>query len=212
MTMHNAIDSDLVYYIEQDILPRYDHFDAAHQRNHAEEVIERSLALAEHYDVDNDMVYAIAAYHDTGLCEGRDTHHLVSGRIIREDKRLREWFDENQIETMAQAAEDHRASSGHEPRTIYGKIVAEADRLISPEKVIRRTIQFGLDHSPELDKEGQYQRFKAHLLEKYSDTGYLRLWIPESDNAVRLEELRKIIRDEATIKEAFEQAYTKVSG
>ena len=212
MTMHNAIDSDLVYYIEQDILPRYDHFDAAHQRNHAEEVIERSLALAEHYDVDNDMVYAIAAYHDTGLCEGRDTHHLVSGRIIREDKRLREWFDESQIETMAQAAEDHRASSGHEPRSIYGKIVAEADRLISPEKVIRRTIQFGLDHSPELDKEGQYQRFKAHLLEKYSDTGYLRLWIPESDNAVRLEELRKIIRDEATMKEAFEQAYTKVSG
>ena len=212
MTMHNAIDSDLVYYIEQDILPRYDHFDAAHQRNHAEEVIERSLALAEHYDIDNDMVYAIAAYHDTGLCEGRDTHHLVSGRIIREDKRLREWFDESQIETMAQAAEDHRASSGHEPRSIYGKIVAEADRLISPEKVIRRTIQFGLDHSPELDKEGQYQRFKAHLLEKYSDTGYLRLWIPESDNAVRLEELRKIIRDEATMKEAFEQAYTKVSG
>ncbi len=212
MTIHNAIDSDLVDYIEQDILPRYDHFDAAHQRNHAEEVIERSLALAEHYDVDNDMVYAIAAYHDTGLCEGRDTHHLVSGRIIREDKRLREWFDKNKIETMAQAAEDHRASSGHEPRSIYGKIVAEADRLISPEKVIRRTIQFGLDHSPELDKEGQYQRFKAHLLEKYSDTGYLRLWIPESDNAVRLEELRKIIRDEAAMKEAFEQAYTKVSG
>ena len=212
MTMHNAIDSDLVYYIEQDILPRYDHFDAAHQRNHAEEVIERSLALAEHYEVDNDMVYAIAAYHDTGLCEGRDTHHLVSGRIIREDKRLRKWFDESQIETMAQAAEDHRASSGHEPRSIYGKIVAEADRLISPEKVIRRTIQFGLDHSPELDKEGQYQRFKAHLLEKYSDTGYLRLWIPESDNAVRLEELRKIIRDEAAMKEAFEQADTKVSG
>ena len=212
MTMHNAIDTDLIYYIEQDILPRYDHFDAAHQRNHAEEVIERSLALAEHYDVDNDMVYAIAAYHDTGLCEGRDTHHLVSGRIIREDKRLRDWFNEDQIETMAQAAEDHRASSGHEPHSIYGKIVAEADRLISPEKVIRRTIQFGLDHNPELDKEGQYQRFKAHLLEKYSDTGYLRLWIPESDNAVRLEELRKIIRDEAAMREAFEQAYRKVSG
>ena len=212
MTMHNAIDTDLIYYIEQDILPRYDHFDAAHQRNHAEEVIERSLALAEHYDVNNDMVYAIAAYHDTGLCEGRDTHHLVSGRIIREDKKLRDWFNEDQIETMAQAAEDHRASSGHEPHSIYGKIVAEADRLISPEKVIRRTIQFGLDHNPELDKEGQYQRFKAHLLEKYSDTGYLRLWIPESDNAVRLEELRKIIRDEAAMREAFEQAYMKVSG
>ena len=210
--MHNAIDTNLVHYIEQDILPRYEHFDAAHQRNHAEEVIERSLVLAEHYDVDLNMVYAIAAYHDTGLCEGRDTHHLVTGRIIREDKRLLEWFDESQIETMAQAAEDHRASSGHEPRSIYGKIVAEADRLISPEKVIRRTIQFGLDHYPELDEEGQYRRFKAHLLEKYSDTGYLRLWIPESDNAVRLEELRKVIRDEAAMKEAFDKAFKKSTG
>ena len=203
------IQQDLITYVEQEILPRYDHFDAAHQRNHADEVIERSLALAKHYEVNEDMVYAIAAYHDTGLCKGRDTHHLVSGRIIRQDTRLRDWFTENQIETMAQAAEDHRASSGHEPRSIYGKIVAEADRLILPEKVIRRTIQFGLDHYPELDKEGQYQRFKAHLLEKYSDTGYLRLWLPESKNAPRLKELRTIIRDEAKMREAFEQVFEK---
>ncbi len=197
----------IITYIEQEILPRYGHFDAAHQRNHADEVIERSLALAKHYDVDENMVYAIAAYHDTGLCEGRDTHHIVSGRIIREDKKLREWFDEGQIVTMAQAAEDHRASSGHEPRSIYGKIVAEADRLISPEKVIRRTIQFTQDHFPDYDKEQQYQRFREHLLEKYSDTGYLRLWLPESENAPRLEELRKIIRDENKMRKAFEQNF-----
>ena len=200
------VNPTIIAYVEQEILPRYDHFDAAHKRNHADEVIERSLALAKHYDVDENMVYTIAAYHDTGLCEGRDTHHLVSGRIIREDRKLREWFDEVQIETMAQAAEDHRASSGHEPRSIYGKIVAEADRLITPEKVIRRTIQFTQDHFPDYDKEQQYQRFREHLLEKYSDTGYLRLWIPESDNAVRLEELRKIIKDENKMRDAFEHA------
>ena len=200
------VNPTIIAYVEQEILPRYDLFDAAHKRNHADEVIERSLALAKHYDVDENMVYAIAAYHDTGLCEGRDTHHLVSGRIIREDKKLSDWFDEGQIETMAQAAEDHRASSGHEPRSIYGKIVAEADRLITPEKVIHRTIQFTQDHFPDYDKEQQYQRFREHLLEKYSDTGYLRLWIPESDNAVRLEELRKIIRDENKMRDAFEQA------
>ena len=199
----------IIAYVEQEILPRYDHFDAAHQRNHADEVIERSLALAKHYEVNNDMVYTIAAYHDTGLCQGRDMHHLVSGRIIREDTKLREWFDETQIETMAQAAEDHRASSGHEPRSIYGKIVAEADRLITPEKVIRRTIQFTQDHFPVYDKEQQYQRFREHLMEKYSDTGYLKLWLPESENAPRLEELRKIIRDEHKMREAFEKEFNK---
>ena len=204
------VNPNILAHVEQEILPRYDHFDAAHQRNHADEVIERSLALAKHYDVDENMVYAIAAYHDTGLCKGRDIHHLVSGRIIREDRMLREWFDEEQIETMAQAAEDHRASSGHEPRSIYGKIVAEADRLITPEKVIRRTIQFTQDHFPDYDKEQQYRRFREHLLEKYSDTGYLRLWIPESDNAVRLEELRKILKDENKMRDAFEQEWNKL--
>ena len=200
----------IIAYVEQEILPRYDHFDAAHQRNHADEVIERSLTLAKHYDVDENMVYAIAPYHDTGLCEGRDTHHLVSWRIIREDRKLKDWFDEDQIETMAQAAEDHRASSGHEPRSIYGKIVAEADRLITPEKVIRRTIQFTQDHFPDYDKEQQFQRFREHLLEKYSDTGYLRLWIPESDNTKRLEELRMIIRDEEKMRNAFDQTFEKI--
>ena len=204
------IQQPLKAYIEQEILPRYDHYDAAHQRDHIESVINRSLELAKHYDVNTDMVYAIAAYHDTGICEGRETHHLVSGRIIREDQTLRQWFNEEQIETMAQAAEDHRASSNREPRSIYGKIVAEADRLIVPETVIRRTIQYGLDHYPEYDKEGQYERFRQHLLEKYSDTGYLKLWLPESDNASKLEELRTIIRDEVKLRAAFERFFEEM--
>ena len=199
------INPNLQAYIEQEIMSRYDHFDAAHQRDHANDVIGRSLALAEHYDVNINMVYAIAAYHDTGLCEGRDTHHLVSGHIVREDSQLKKWFDDEQIETMAQAAEDHRASAGHEPRSIYGKIVAEADRLINPEKVIKRTIQYGHEHYPELGKEAQYQRFRAHMMEKYADGGYLKLWLPESENAAQLEILRQIIRDEQKLRETFEK-------
>ena len=166
-------------YIESEIIPRYDNFDAAHGRDHVEYVIAQSLKLAEHYDVDRDMVYVIAAYHDTGLAVERKTHHLESGRIMRADRNLRQWFSEGQIETMARAVEDHRASSDHEPRSIYGKIVAEADRQIDPETIIRRTVQYGLSHYPELDREGHWQRMLDHLNEKYAEGGYLRLWIPE---------------------------------
>lgn len=197
----------LKQYIEENILPLYDGFDKAHQRDHAFQVIERSLRLAAHYDVDDDMVYAIAAYHDVGLCEGREKHHAVSKHIMLNDSNLRLWFSEEQIKLMADAAEDHRASSGHEPRSLYGKIVAEADRLIDPVKVMVRTVQYGLDHYPELDKERQYWRFRQHLVEKYSDTGYLKLWLPESDNACRLEELRSIIRDESRLREQFDRIY-----
>lgn len=194
-------------YIESEIIPRYDNFDAAHRRDHVEYVIAQSLKLSEYYDVDRDMVYAIAAYHDTGLAVDRKTHHLESGRIMRADRNLRQWFSEGQIETMARAVEDHRASSDHEPRSIYGKIVAEADRQIDPETIIRRTVQYGLSHYPELDREGHWQRMLDHLNEKYAEGGYLRLWIPESDNAGKLKELHEIIKDRDYLESLFDRFY-----
>lgn len=210
------MNQQLVEYIESEIIPRYAGFDEAHRVDHARTVIEESLKLARIAgqagndkgtvnDINIDMVYAIAAYHDTGLCEGREKHHLVSGRIIREDGTLRRWFTEDQIETMAQAAEDHRASSDHEPRSIYGRIVAEADRIIDGETIVRRTIQFGLSHYPELDRQQHWERMCAHLKEKYDYGGYLKLWIPGSSNAARLEEFRQNLRRPGWLQNLFDR-------
>lgn len=207
-TEERHIRKEITEWIDNEIVPQYDAFDGGHRRDHARYVIDTALGLAEHYDVDHEMVAVAAACHDIGLSVDRKTHHLESGRIIRGMKKLLEWFTPEQIETIAQAAEDHRASSKDEPRTIYGKIIAEADRQIIPETVIRRTVQFGLDHYPELDKEGHWQRTVEHLHEKYAEGGYLKLWIPESPNAARLQELRSIINSPATLRRIFDSAYS----
>lgn len=201
------VDRDLIEYVEREIVPRYDSFDAAHRRDHVATVIEQSASLAEYYDVNRDMVYAIAAYHDTGLVDGRKYHHIASGRIIREDGELRRWFSEEQIEVMAQAVEDHRASSDSEPRSIYGRIVAEADRVIDSVTILRRTIQYTLSNHPELNREQGYERMLEHLHEKYYYGGYLRLWIAESPNAERLERLRQIIDDKVYLRELYDKIY-----
>ncbi len=205
--MTNDINSDLIEYVEQRIIPRYAAFDSAHREDHARAVIERALELSAHYDVDINIVYAAAACHDLGLAVDRKTHHLESGRIIRSDATLAGILGPEGLEAAACAAEDHRASSETAPRSIYGRIVAEADRLIEPLTIIRRTVQYGLDHYPDLDKEGHWQRTLEHLKEKYGDGGYLKLWIPQSSNAARLEELRKIIRDEERLKRVFEKIW-----
>ena len=206
-----TINSRLKGYIEQEILPLYISFDKAHNTDHVNQVIEQSLALAAHYDVDIDMVYTIAAYHDTGLCEGREFHHIASGRILAADSFLREFFSPEQIETMREAVEDHRASSKSAPRTIYGRIVAEADRCIDPMTVIRRTVQFSLKHYPELTIEGHFKRCHDHLIEKYGRDGYLKLWIPQSNNAQRLLELQAIADDIPTLRTIFEAIYAEES-
>lgn len=202
---------ELKEYIEACILPRYESYDAAHRRDHIEGVIERSLLLASHYpEVNRSMVYTIAAYHDLGLPEGRATHHLSSGRLLAEEEMLFEWFTAEQVATMREAVEDHRASATQEPRSIYGKIVAEADRQIIPEVVVRRTIQYGLSHYPHLSREEHWERTLDHLHEKYDYGGYLKLYIPHSDNAIRLEELRALIANLPALRELFESIYEEL--
>ena len=187
----------------------YDHHDAAHRRDHVETVISQSLALAHNYDVDVNMVYTIAAYHDTGIIYGREQHHTESKRILLEDKALERWFTPEERAIMGDAVEDHRASSKSEPRTIYGRIVAEADRIIEPHSIIRRTIQFTLTHHPELDREEGYIRMVEHLNEKYNYGGYLRLWIEESENGRKLEELRQIIANKSLLRTIYDEIYNE---
>lgn len=196
-------------FVETEIIPLYHAFDKAHREDHVRMVIDQALALAGYYDVDPDLVYAAAAYHDTGLAVDRAKHHLESGKIIRSDKRLERWFTFDEIEVIAEAAEDHRASAKSAPRSIYGRLVAEADRFIDPVSIIRRTIQFGLSNYPELSQEEHWERTLSHLREKYGDGGYLRLWIPESPNTGRLERLRSIIRNPQELRDIFDRLFSE---
>ena len=197
----------LVEHVERQVLPRYDAFDAAHRRSHALQVIDDSLTLARRYAVDLNEAYAAAAYHDVGLSVGRERHHLASGAAVRADAALLRWFSPAQVETIAQAAEDHRASAGARPRSLLGCIVAEADRHIVPHDIVRRTVQYGLAHEPSLDREGHWRRTLSHLEEKYGPQGYLQLLLPDSPSAAPLAELRGLIADRPRLRILFDTLF-----
>lgn len=200
-------------YIYEVIVPQYAGFDPAHREDHALTVIDQAMALIDakpDLDIDRNILKMAAACHDLGLVNGRDRHHLDSGEIIRKDENLRRWFSEDEIETIAQAAEDHRASGTSEPRSMYGKIVAEADRVIDQDTIIRRTIQFGHKHYPGLSPEDHIARAVSHLKEKYGRGGYLKLWIPWSDNATRLNALQDLIADDEALLTAVRRAYMQL--
>ena len=194
-------------YIEQTILPQYDAFDGGHKRDHAEAVIAESLKLAKEHNADEQMAYVIAAYHDLGLRFDREKHHIYSGEILMADTTLRQWFTEEQLLTMRDAVEDHRASGKNPPRTIYGAIVAEADRQIIPETVIARTMAYSAKLYPDGDFETLYARSREHLLEKYAEGGYMHLWLNSDRNVRSLESLRAIIRNEPLLHSLCEEWY-----
>lgn len=201
------IKKEIQEYIETNIIPQYKNFDKGHNISHVRTVIEESLKLAKTENVKLDLVYVIAAYHDLGLSIDREFHHINSGKILEADKLLHQWFSDNEIKIMKEAVEDHRASSKNPPRSIYGKIVAEADRDIIPLKIIKRTIQYSIKNTPSDNKEVHWQHLVEHMAEKYAQGGYMKLWFKNSKNHKQLKELREIIADKVLLRKIFEEIF-----
>lgn len=204
----SGVSTELTEYVERNIIPRYASFDKAHREDHVRMVISQSMKIAQKMpQLDKDMVYAIASFHDLGLINGRERHHIDSAVILGKDEFVRRHFTTGQITTMQEAVEDHRASGKTRPRSDYGLVVADADRFIDAETIIRRTVQYGLANYPELDRRGQHDRTLSHLKEKYGEGGYLKVWLPWSDNAARLRHLRDIIADTVLVEEYISRIY-----
>ena len=205
----NTLNLEIVSFVETQIVPRYAAFGKSHGIAHVQRVIANSIELARIVGADVNMAYVIAAYHDLGMSGERAIHHIIGGKILFTDARLKKWFSPERLTIMREAIEDHRASASRQPRSIYGKIVAEADRDLDTEVIFRRAIQFGLERYPEKDKEAQWERFRQHMQEKYARGGYVRLWIPNSPNRLRLMEIQAIIDNPLLLRQWFDRLYTE---
>ncbi len=204
------VNLEIMNFVEQNILPRYNAFGRSHGLAHVQRVIRNSLELAVMLGADVNMAYVIAAYHDLGMAGPRAIHHITGGKILAADARLKKWFSSEQLTIMKEAVEDHRASSSHMPRSIYGKIVAEADRDLDPEIVFTRAVEYGLEHYPDYSEERQWMRFDKHMEEKYSDKGYIHLWINGSPNEKNLQKVRAVIADKALLRQTFNRIYKQL--
>lgn len=200
----------LIKYAEESIIPCYDGFDSAHSADHANKVIENSMTIAEDFDVDPNMVYIIAAYHDMGLKYGRKDHEKNSRAMVLADEKLKQWFSDNEIAIIGEAVEEHRASSGKEPRSIYGKIVSEADKDITYSRILRRIIQYSLDNFPSYTKAQHYKRTIEHMEEKYGKNGYLKLWLNAKHNIDGLKEIQSVLENPDVLLKDFNKVYLKL--
>jgi len=205
------MDKEITEYVEAEIIPRYRGFDKAHAESHSRRTIENSLKIAEEHKVDLRMVYVVAAYHDLGLAQGRKDHEKNSARHLLADERLKEWFSPAELNLMAEAIEDHRSSTDHEPRSIYGKIVADADNDLTYMSILTRCVQYGISAFPEYDKEKHYTRIVEHMKDKYGHAGYLKLWLNSEHDRRGLQDIwHKLYDDQAGLRADFDVIYEEL--
>ncbi len=205
------IDKKLIEYIDSNVFPSYEKNEWGHGIDHIKEVIRRSIKFADTVEnIDYNMVYTIAAYHDIGHYINPKLHEKISADMLYADKNLKNFFNDEQIRIMAEAVEDHRSSIDGEPRSIYGKIVSSADRPTVVEKAIKRTYTYTLEHNPEYSLDQIVERSRQHLIDKFCKNGYARekMYFEDIEYIQFLKDMEKITKDASK----FKKEYIKIVG
>lgn len=202
------VNKELKKYIEENILTLYSNFDGAHSIGHASDVIEKSMKLSKYFeDIDENLVYTIAAYHDVGLASGdRKNHHIESEIFVKNDDNLKIFFTDEEINIIAIACKEHRTSSKETPSSIYSCIVSDADGTDPIEIMIERSYYYSLkNYTFKISKNSNkiYEDIYAHLFSKYGKNGYCKYHLKESYKLFNKKEIEDILDNEGLFKNIY---------
>ena len=206
------INKELEQYIEKNLFPEYDKNESGHGINHIKDVIKRSFELVNenNLDVNMNMVYVIAAYHDIGHHIDSKTHEIISADIMSKDKNLSKFFTEEELKIIKEAIEDHRASAKDDPRSIYGRIVSSADRNNTVEACLRRTYSYGKKLDPNATDEELFLRAYDVLIKKFGENGYAKFYFKDSVYEKFLQDLRALLSNKDNYIETQRQFIEKL--
>ncbi|MBP3619862.1 MAG: HD domain-containing protein [Clostridia bacterium] len=192
-------------YIQEEIKPLYKTFDKAHNLSHFKFVTENCITYAQElinqgYDINLEIAYLVGALHDIGIVHGREGHAKNSANMVRLDKTLPSFFSRKEIELIAEAVEDHSSHLSYEPRSIYGKIVADADRNNTTYLVFSRPIKFGLKHETFRTRQGHIDRVYEFVQDKFGRNGYVKYWLNIPQTTQSQQEVWNLLDNEEKCK------------
>lgn len=214
-TLFAKVDPGLKSYIETHIFPEYSKNDWGHQLGHINYVIRRSFEFAKVARASGDaellnpnIIYTVAAYHDLGHHIDAAHHEKVSAKMLREDQQLRQFLSAEEIETIAEAIEDHRSHREQPPRSIYGRLVASADCNINTEVMLRRTYTYRLRNFQNMSLDEIIRDACQHLASKYGKQGYAlkKMFFDDPEFSNALKELQDLTADEQRFRQRFLEA------
>lgn len=203
------MNKELENYLNENILTQYANNSNGHNIEHIQYVVERSMIFAneasQDHDINMDMVYTIAVYHDIGHMENPKEHERVSANMLLSDKNLHKWFSESEILIMHDAVAEHRASSKKEPSTIYGKIVSSADRSTSVDDILSRSYAYHKNQHPTATFNELVNDSYEHIKAKFGQNGYAsaKMYFKDVAYETFLNQMLSITKDIETFKEVF---------
>ena len=193
------LNENIVKYIVEKIFPQYDTNIGGHGIEHVKNVINRSFELNElfHLNLNPNMVYVIAAFHDMGYKVDPENHEQVSADIFYQDEVMKYFFSDEDRQIIYEAIIDHRASLEYEARSVYGKLVSSADRAIDIDIALWGIILFQRDKHKDENLSDLYIIEYAYkkLASKYGKGGYAKMYFPDQKYQDFLDAMQELVAD-----------------
>lgn len=198
-------------YIEKNIFPRYERY-YSHGILHINNVINNMLMLAEYYNLDKNMAYTIAAYHDIALDVDRENHNIASGKVLENDKELTKYFSKEQIKIMKEAVEDHRGSRKTRPRSIYGECVSDSDRGFEIDIYAKRQLATSIKNYQNLNGfDEHFERcYKYTCDSRINKKGNFNLWTDNPTLIQKRDDYQKVYLDKEKTKKIYKKEWNKI--
>lgn len=168
---HNIIREELENYLINNIRTVYENFDRAHDIRHFDEVflsVLRCLKSGMINDVNPEIMLAAAAYHDVGCIINRDDHEINSVYILNKDKKMKEFFDEDEIAHISKIITHHRKSKYKDDDNnfdIYELLLRDADSISTYRRAraLYRVVGFNIDNYKDEGWTKVFDRIKRRL-------------------------------------------------
>ena len=205
------VNKKLRNYIEKNIFPRYEKY-YSHGMIHINNVIDNMMMLADYYDLDKNMAYVIASYHDIGLNVDRENHEHESGKVLMNDLELKKYFTDEEIITMKEAVEDHRGSRKTRPRNFYGECVSDSDRDFDIPLLAKRQLATSLKNYPELKNfDEHFERCYEYICRRLNDNGKFNLWTNNPILVDRRDRFQKDYLDKELARSIYKKEWDRIS-
>lgn len=205
------INKELQEYIIKNIFPRYEKY-YSHGMIHVNNVIDNMMMLADYYNLDKNMAYVIASYHDIGLNVDRENHEQESGKVLASDVELKKYFTEDEINIMKEAVEDHRGSRKTRPRNFYGECVSDSDRDFDIPLLAKRQLATSLKNYPNLTTfDEHFERCYEYLCRRLNDSGKFNLWTNNPILVERRDKFQKDYLNKELTKSIYKMEWDRIS-
>lgn len=199
-----GLNQKLKSYIENKVFPMYEKNDLGHGLIHIEYVINRSLKFAKKLSgINIDIVYTIAAFHDIGHFIDKENHEIISAEIFYKNDDMKDFFTIEERIIIKEAIEDHRASLGHEPRSIYGKIVSSADRETDVNAIIKKTHNYSLKHFSNMSLDEMINRAYEVLKERIDNEKRYPIYVKDIDYENFIDTMKEYLQQKKIFREKY---------